>query len=346
MDKKPLKLGMAYHGNRMLSHMRADMKDMAVNGMDLVVHMFSHTDWDRHKEVMREAVAISQDAGLEVWVDNWGLGGPPGDKSHFLAYHPESHMYYSDGSMAPVYACVRDPAYLQFVHDWIDTVKWLGATTIFWDEPHMPTKTVGDKRYFGCACPNCRRAFEERFNRPMPEVVDADVEEFQAESIAEYFRDITAYSASQGLINSVCVMLGTFGMSLAAADKICAIPTVDNIGSDPYWVGGETPVYKYVYDGARRNIEMCERFGKDHNIWLQCFGNPRGKEEEIVTAAEAAYDAGARTILGWGYRGSESNDYRAHNPDVTWARTCDAMRRVREMERDRLLAEYRKNFKK
>jgi hypothetical protein len=201
-------------------------------------------------------------------------------------------MYYSDGSMAPVYACVRDPAYLQFVHDWIDTVKWLGATTIFWDEPHMPTKTVGDKRYFGCACPNCRRAFEERFNRPMPEVVDDDVEEFQAESIAEYFRDITAYNASQGLINSVCVMLGTFGMSLAAADKICAIPTVDNIGSDPYWVGGETPVYKYVYDGARRNIEMCERFGKDHNIWLQCFGNPRGKEEEIVTAAEAAYESG------------------------------------------------------
>jgi hypothetical protein len=255
-------------------------------------------------------------------------------------------MYYSDGSMAPVYACVRDPAYLQFVHDWIDTVKWLGATTIFWDEPHMPTKTVGDKRYFGCACPNCRRAFEERFNRPMPEVVDDDVEEFQAESIAEYFRDITAYSASQGIVNSVCVMLGTFGMSLAAADKICAIPTVDNIGSDPYWVGGETPVYKYVYDGARRNIEMCERFGKDHNIWIQTFNNPRGSEEDIILATEGAYDAGARCLLAWGFYGSESNDYHAKNPLRTWEMTKEAMRRVRSMERDRILEEKRKLYMK
>ena len=77
MDLKPLKLGMAYHGNRMPSHARQDMQEMARNGLDLVVHMLSHNDWDRHKSVMRDIVAISQDAGLEVWLDNWGLGGPP-----------------------------------------------------------------------------------------------------------------------------------------------------------------------------------------------------------------------------------------------------------------------------
>ena len=53
MERKPLILGAAYHGNLMPHHAREDMRDMMRNGMDLVVHMFSHTDWDRHKEKMR-----------------------------------------------------------------------------------------------------------------------------------------------------------------------------------------------------------------------------------------------------------------------------------------------------
>ena len=88
MERKPLILGAAYHGNRMPHHAREDMRDMMRNGMDLVVHMFSHTDWDRHKEKMREILSISEEVGLESWVDNWGLAGPPGDKSHLLSYHP------------------------------------------------------------------------------------------------------------------------------------------------------------------------------------------------------------------------------------------------------------------
>ena len=61
--------GAAYHGNRMLHHAQADLRDMADNHMNLVVHMFSHTDWDRHCRVMKDMVEISKEAGLEVWVD-------------------------------------------------------------------------------------------------------------------------------------------------------------------------------------------------------------------------------------------------------------------------------------
>ena len=91
-----LRTGAAYHGCRMLNHVEADMRDMADHHMNTVVHMFSHTDWDRHCRVMRDIVGISEEAGLEVWMDNWGLGGPPGDKSHFLAYHPEAHQILSE----------------------------------------------------------------------------------------------------------------------------------------------------------------------------------------------------------------------------------------------------------
>ena len=37
-------------------------------------------------------------------------------------------------------ACLRQPSFRQFDHEWIDTVAWTGAKTIFWDEPHLPMR--------------------------------------------------------------------------------------------------------------------------------------------------------------------------------------------------------------
>lgn len=346
-----LRLGAAYHGNRMPHHARQDLLDMATHGMDLVVHMFSHTDWDRHKMVMKDIITMSEDTGLEVWVDNWGLGGPPGDKSHFLAYYPDSHIYLSNGEMDPVRACLNSPDFRKFTKDWIDTVHFIGGRTIFWDEPHMPSKEVDGKKFYGCCCPRCRKLFEEKYGRPMPETSDADAEAFGTDTIVDYFREMTEYSASKGMKNVVCVMLGTYGMSLEVVDKICSLPHMDNIGSDPYWIGKQAQnpdlsVYNFVYEGACENLRVANQFGKDHNIWIQTYANPRGKEEDIIEATEAAYDAGARTIIAWGYYGSISNDYAAQNAPVTWAKTCEAMQRVRNFERDRILAENRKLYRK
>lgn len=349
--EKPLRFGTAYHGNRMPHHARQDLMDIAVHGMDLVVHMFSHTDWDRHKMVMKDIVSMSQDFGLEVWVDNWGLGGPPGDKSHFLSYYPDSHMYLSNGDMDPVRACVNSPDFRRFTREWIDTVHFIGARTIFWDEPQMPQKTVNGKTYYGCTCPRCRKLFEEKYGRSMPEFADREAADFGTDSIVDYFREMTEYSASKGMTNVVCVMLGSYGMNLDVVDRICSLPHMNNIGSDPYWVYDKLArpdlnVYEFVYNGTRENLRVSEQFNKDHNIWIQTFDNPRGCEEDIVVAMEAAYDAGARTILTWGYYGSESNDYAAKNAHVTWAKSCEAVQRIRNMERDRILAENRSKYRK
>ena len=351
MMNKPLRLGAAYHGNRMPHHARQDLLDMATHGMDLVVHMFSHTDWDRHKLVMKDIVTMSEDMGLEVWVDNWGLGGPPGDKSHFLAYYPDSHMYLSNGDMDPVRACLNSPDFRRFTREWIDTVYFLGARTIFWDEPHMPQKTVNGKNYYGCACKRCRKLFEEKHGYPMPEESTPEADNFGTDSIVDYFREMTEYSASKGMKNVICVMLGTYGMSLDVVDRLASLPHMDSIGSDPYWIDKQAKdpslsVYNYNYMGAKENLRVADQFGKDHNLWLQTFKNPKGREEDIIQAAEGLYDAGARTILAWGYYGSESNDYAAKNAPVTWAKTCEAMLRLRNFERDRILAENRKRYMK
>ncbi len=182
----------------------------------------------------------------------------------------------------------------------------------------------------------------------MPKRSDADTELFRTDSIISYFREMTGYAHSLGLKNSSCIMPGANnGISLESMGRIAALPYLDNIGYDPYWYGesGVSP-YEYVYNGTKGALEISNGYEKEHNIWIQTFGVPKGREEEIIEATAAAYDAGARCILAWGYKGSESNDYGAENPERTWAMTAEAMRRIRSVERDRIWEENRKKYLK
>lgn len=332
--------GIAYHGNRILRHVETDLRDIVNHHFNLVVHMFSHTDWDRHRSIMREIVQMTEGHGLDVWIDNWGLGGPPGDKSHFLAYYPDSHQVFSDGTIDPVRACLNSPHFRSFTKEWIDVVQDIGGKSIFWDEPHLAAKSMenGKPKVWTCYCDRCKALFRERYGKQMPETFDEQVEEFRIWTVVDYFREVTAFSHQKQMENIVCVMLGgSYGINLDSIEAICGLDSLSNIGSDPYWSNNpEAHPYDFVYEGTKRNLEVCEKFNKDHNIWIQGYGTHKDKEEEIIWATDAAYDAGARNILVWGFRGSESNDYRAHYPDKAWNAIGEAMRRISDRHRDEI----------
>ncbi len=359
MENKRLKTGVAYHGNRMLSHAISDMKEIARADMDIVVHMLSHTDWERHDMVMKDIFSATEDSGLEVWVDNWGIGGAPGDKCHFLAYHPEAHSYYGDGIMHPYQICLNAPSYRQFVKDWIDKAAELGGKTVFWDEPMIPEMKTEDSGYYSaCTCPTCRAKFEERFGKKMPTVMDADVNTFRNETTVDFYNFASKYAAECGLKNVICFMPYQLSGNDSAKDKIltlnlssiCEIDQIDNVGTDPYWYGNKEIAitrnpYEFVYNTTKQCVDIANKYGKDHNIWIQTYNSPKGRESEIITAFEAAYDGGAKTILAWSYNGGESNNYRSADPERTWLYTAEGNRRIKNMERDVFLAENRKKYK-
>ena len=323
----PLKTGVAYHSNRILRHAEEDMRELVRQDMNLVVHMFTHNDMERHRNVMKDIISASEQLGLEVWIDNWGIEGGPGDKAHFLAYNPDARMVNSDGSPHPIKACYNNEEFLAFTFQWLDMVREAGGKTVFWDEPYIPCGTA-----FACACPTCRRLFEESYNKPMPTTLTDEVVEFRSGTVENYFRRITAHAASLGIVNTVCVMFDPrHGISLDNMDHIGDISELANIGCDPYWYGhsdviGEA-VYDFVYERSKKNIDFCARHKKDHNIWIQAYAAPSGREDEIILACDAAYDAGARTIIGWSFRGGESNDYRCAHTEKAWAALCMGLRR-------------------
>lgn len=333
-----LRTGVAYHGNRILKHVEGDMRDIIEHNFNLVVHMFSHNDWDRHRYIMKEIIQITEGLGLDVWVDNWGLGGPPGDLSHFLAYYPDSHQIYSNGEIDPVRVCLNSPDFRKFTREWIDVVRDAGGKSIFWDEPHLAGRDMVNKKptIWTCRCKRCRKLFEDKYNKQMPVELTEEVENFRVWSVVDYFSEVTMYSKSKEMENIVCIIQGDeFGLNLSTIEEITKLESLDNIGNDPYWYSmGNVNPYEYVYKATEKNLKICEKHNKDHNIWIQGFQVPKGREEEIILASDAAYDAGARTILVWGYRGAESNDYRAQNPDLTWKVTGDAMFRITERERN------------
>ena len=341
MEEK-LRLGTAYHCNRILRHVEEDMVDIVNHNMNLVVHMFTHNDMDRHSKVMKDIIAISEDKGLEVWIDNWGLDCGPGDKSYFTATCPEAKAVFADGTPVRLKPCYNSPEFRKFTKEWLDRVAEIGGKTIFWDEPHMQ---VDAAHGYACRCERCQKLFEERYHRPMPVEMDDDVAEFRTWTLVDYFTEITDYAHSLGLVNTGCIMFSpSHGISLDSIDRLLSIPHFDNVGCDPYWNGGPSTapaIYDYVYSRSKKALDTAAQYKKDHNIWIQAYGFKAGREDEIVIASEAAYDAGARTILTWSFRGGESNDYRAENTDRIWQITGEAFGRLRGRWYDEILAGIR-----
>ncbi len=340
--ERTLKLGTAYHGNRILKHVEEDIDDIIRHHMNLVVQMYTHNDMVRHKNVVRDIVKMSKDRGLETWVDNWGIDAGPGDKSYFVALHPEAVSVWSDGSLNGPRPCYNHPAFRNFTKEWIDHVGESGADAIFWDEPHL---NFAQNKGYTCYCPICQKKFEERFGYKMPAEFTDDVKEFRTSTIVDYFSEATDYAAKYGLKNTGCVMFSeTLGINLDSMDRLLTLPNFDNVGCDPYWCGSvekAEDVYEFVYSRTAKNLELCEKFGKDHNLWIQTYAHRTGHEDEIFIAANAAYDAGARTIITWSFRGGEPNDYRCENCETAWEVTGEAMAYLRQRHFEKILNDIR-----
>lgn len=334
-----LRTGVAYHGNRILKHVHEDMVDIVKHNMNTVVHMFSHTDWDRHSGVMKDIVKISESVGLEVWIDNWGISGNPGDKAHFLQYHPESHQVYSNGQVHPYQACYNSPAFIQFSKDWVYAVKEFGGKKIFWDEPHLPTTDINGNNVFTCHCDTCKKLFLEKYGKPMPSEFTPEVEKFRIQTIYNYFETVTDYAASLGLENSTCIMTHTLRDTM----DLINVKNITDFGIDPYFEK-DNDEYGFVYEYSKLIVDETKKLGKNNHIWIRGWDIKDGDEDKIILSADAAYDAGSRTILSWSFRGAESNTYKCDKCEKVWQVTGEAMARIRARHFDALRAEKQKRF--
>jgi hypothetical protein len=63
-------------------------------------------------------------------------------------------------------------------------------------------------------------------------------------------------------------------------------------------------------------------------IWVQGIRIPKGREDAVMAATDAAVRAGTEIVSFWSFRGTERMSHLAcGDPDAAWRAMCDAVRR-------------------
>ncbi|RJP14840.1 MAG: hypothetical protein C4520_21085 [Candidatus Abyssobacteria bacterium SURF_5] len=316
-----LKTGVAYHDVRSIRHVREDLEDMAAHHCNLVVHTFSETDLSFYTRAMREIVRMSKDLGLEVYIDPWGVGGIFGGEalSAFIGNHLDERQITASGKSVPA-ACMNSDGFRAFMKLWIETAAEIGADVAFWDEPHFYTGDwTGGQRSWACRCQTCQKLFEQKCGRSMPHRLESDVVEFREATVVNFFTQLCEHARTCGLKNALCVLPEQDTLhGVTQWETLAAIPALDIFGTDPYWGIFGKPLESYCREKTREAKRLCDKYGRELQMWVQAFLIQEGKEDEVMQAAEFLYDEGARNIAAWSYGGGGCMVVRSENAEKVW----------------------------
>lgn len=358
-----MKTGVSYFGNRMAEHYAArDLPEIVTAGCTYVVHTLSEEDVRHYAGSVRAMVEATRAAGLEAWVDPWGVGGLFAGEaaSTFLTEHPEAWQVSAQGERVPA-ACPNHPATQRLLDAWLDAALAVKPDGIFWDDPHWWVAPGGS---WTCRCAACRDRYRAWAGSPMPDALTRQVAAFRQDSVCAFVGRLAARAKAAGVRNAFG-LLPFMPVALPALDSrppvraapglgparapgrpggqagdaahtfvdwraVAALPGVDVVALSPFprLFGGDGAAY--VRRWCERLVTLCQAHGKEPMVWLQAFQLPAGAEEEVRTAAQAAYDAGVRNVAVWGFRGcAHMTSLRCERPDVVWRVTGDTFSALR-----------------
>jgi len=330
-----LRTGVAYFGNRFPAHARADLARIAPV-CDYVVHTVSETDFYFHKRALERIVDETRRAGLETWVDPWGLGGVFGGESFskFLLDRPATWQVLSDGRRVPA-ACLRRREFRDFLREWLDVVRALGAQTIFWDEPHVYFHwDLEWEGIYGCVCEMCRDVFRREHGRDLPLRLDEDAKAFRRETLAGFLQEMVREARDRGMKSALCLYaIEGYAEYDRVWDRLAGLEGLSVFGTDPYWRWRPThpDPAAHVAHYTRKAARAAAPHGAGVQVWVQAMRLPSGAEGEIETACRAAVSAGATHLAAWSYDGGALLDpVLSENPERVWeetARVFSALRR-------------------
>lgn len=359
-----IETGVSYFSSRDLRHVRQDLAEMVHSGCSYVVHCFTETDLLYYQGTMQQVIAATRDAGLEAWLDPWGVAAIFSGEtlSRFTADKPETLQVLSDGRRAPA-ACPNNPETRRFLFDWVRAAAEAGGRVALWDEPHfyVPLWRGDLSGAWACHCAHCGDRFRQSAGGELPKRMDDRVRAFREASLIELLTELSAEANRLGMRNAIALLPmdpEAVGLNDLAArlderwrrragpdpaddnprrstgihdwDAVAAIQHLDIFGTDPYWLlFGSTPE-PFMAAFARRGADVARRHGRELQLWVQAFGVPEGREEEIAEGLRIAAHERATHLAAWSFRATESmSSIRPARPDVVWDVVGRAFRELR-----------------
>jgi len=336
-----MKFGASYFANRILRHVKTDMKKMVDDGCTFVVHTMSEHDVAYHSENMVDIVKASRETGLEVFLDPWGIGRVFGGESFSTfvkAYQNcRQKLNFTEGDMMIFKACLNSKTFRDYMANWIELAAKTGAEGVFWDEPHLFfgefTPLFGGKKkdIWGCVCSTCSDLFKQKYGYEIPMDFTDEVKAFRQSTIVNFLEHMANIAAKKGLKNSVCLFPTTdprYG--IYEWEKVAMIKSMDIFGSDPYWYAYKKEVKEFVKQVSSEVLSLSAKYKKEPQIWIQGYRVPADREGEIMTAVDVAYNTGIRNIATWSFEGTDCMTYvRSDRPEIVWQNVCNAYLKYR-----------------
>ena len=361
-----MQTGVSYFSSRVLRHVRADLQDILEHGCTYVVHCFTETDLAYYRDTMKEVVRATHDAGLEVWLDPWGLAGIFSGETftRFPLDHPETWQVLSDGRRAPA-ACPNHPETRAFLRGWVEACATAGGDVLFWDEPHFYVGLwKGDRSgAWACRCDICLGLFKGRCGYEMPAEFSPDTKAFRESSLLDLLAELCRTGHEKGLQNALCLLPtdlaahgfpqpqerlrraleSRLGATLAGAvdamlhvgvgdfETAAAIPDLDIFGCDPYWYLFGTDAEAFMRAYGQEAAAAARKQNRGLQFWVQAFSLPEGREHELRTGLRVAAEVGATHVAAWSYEATASmSSMRCPRPDLVWNIIGEEFRRLRD----------------
>ena len=324
LDPSSRQWGVSYFGVRNPQHFQRDLDDIARLGFTYIVLTFSENDHRFYQGSVAECVRLTQERGLQAYVDPWGVGGMFGGEAFTErgAWDLEGQQRRSDGRPLPLLCPNSDEARTYLIR-WINTVAdVLQADAIFWDEPHfyLPFGEARAQGLWACCCTRCRERFASAYGKPLPGQETPDVRHAKQAAIADLLGEMTTAASEKGLRNVVCLLTDpdTLDDLESKWEPYAAMAHIDVLAADPY------PLF-FGRDAATTRV-FCEalqclgkRYGKATQMWVQGFRVPQDAAPLLGQEVRLMAACGIRDIAMWSYLATAyMSSHACVQPDEVW----------------------------
>lgn len=295
---------MAHHDPKLIQLEIAEMQSLH---LDDVLVCAQENDFVYFPGKITFTPKIAKDYGLRPLAIFWGalnlFGG--GRSSQFLLDHPTGLQIARDGSQRAA-GCYMNALCRSRIMEMIDVIVERGFMGYFVDEP-TPLRE--------CFCPACRAAYDAWYGTSLMKADAVQLEAFRQRCVVDYVQSIATYckSIAPELETIACLMPHDDAMWEHAA----SIETLDNLGTDLYWVNNDRDVAEMAAP-IRKLEDLCQRNGKMHHEWLQCWNVRAGREQRIVDQGRVLVGMKPDALYVWAWKAQLGTSETCDDPTAAW----------------------------
>lgn len=306
--------GVSYMGHHNPKHIETDVREMVRLRLDDVLLAAQENDFIYFPGKLRFTPQIARDHGLRPIAIFWGalnlFGG--GRSSQFLLENPGGFQVARDGSHRPA-GCYVNPICTGRIQEMIDTIAELGFAGYFVDEP---TPLVD------CYCRACRSRYEEWYGGDLLSGSPDELADFRRRCVVAYVRQIADYCKTHHpqLETMCCLMPRDQDLWRTVGE----IESLDNLGTDIYWVNNDRRVEEAVPLIAEMD-RVCQTQNKIHHEWLQCWNVRDGKEGRVQEQGEILVREQPDALYVWAWEGQIGTGETCENPALAWSKAQEVL---------------------